>query len=96
MKKSIKRVVVSLMAMFILFTTVAFGTGVIVWGGTDNFNTSMDNLVSIIEKTTELKGEKQALELKITKLKKDKGALELEILAKSGTINSIGEKLDGL
>ena len=55
MKKSIKRAVVSLMAMFILFTTVAFGTGVIVWGGTANFNGAMADLGLIINKTNDLK-----------------------------------------
>ena len=36
------------------------------------------------------------MELEIIDLKKEKGTLELEIFSKSGTINSIGEKLDGL
>lgn len=57
MIKTIKRITVTIMALMLLATGVAFGAGYITWGGTSNYNQAMNNMDAIKQRAQEMKSD---------------------------------------
>ena len=92
MRKTIKRVVVSMVVMFALFgafTGVALATNFITWNGTQDFQQTLANLNLISERGRELKTSNENINRELEQTRN-------QLLDKDNQINALEQEIEAL